>query len=272
MTVAFNFMARHEFSHRSLHGAPRGRSRLLFATVLILCIFAIDALLGGPIRNTVRSIASTIWVGAGSARASVAGSGFFARNSKLASENEALKRELAQVRERAAAYGSISEENDTLRTMLHFAESAQGITAPVVSSYHASPYGTFMVSAGRNDAIARGDVVLSETGYVIGRVADVGDTHTLVKTAFQSGSTVDVVVGNAAVSAKGEGGGNARVDVPRGIDVRVGDTVIAPTFAGYPVGIVGKVEEVSTTAEQKVYIVLPVNLSLIRFVYIVPAP
>lgn len=265
-------MARQEFSHRSLHGAPRGRSKLLFATILILCIFGVDALLGGPFRNFVRSIAAGVWTGAEHVRESVAGSGFFARNSTLASKNESLKRELAAVRERAAAYGGLKEENDTLRSMLHFTLESQGITTPVVSSYHASPYGTFMVGAGVHDAIAPGDLVLSETGYVIGRVADVGETHTLVKTAFQSGSHVDVIVGNAAVTATGEGSGNARVDVPRGIDVRVGDTVVAPTFGGHPVGIVGYVEEVSTTAEQKVYIVLPVNVSLLRFVYIIPAP
>ncbi len=265
-------MARQEFSHRSLHGAPRGRSKLLFATVLILCVFGLDALLGGPFRNFVRSVAGGMWNVSEHARVSVAGSGFFARNSTLASENEALKRELASVRERAAAYGALREENESLRALLRFTQASQGVTAPVVSSYHASPYGTFLVAAGANDAIAPGDIVLSETGYAIGRVADVGTTHTLVKATFHSGAAIDVVLGNAAVTAAGEGSGNARVNVPRGIDVQVGDTVLAPTFAGHPVGIVGKVEEVSTTAEQKVFIVLPVNLSTIRFVYIIPSP
>jgi cell shape-determining protein MreC len=265
-------MARLEFSHRSLNGAPRGRSRLLFATVLILLIFALDALLGGPFRNFTRGVAASLWTGMGSVRSSIAASGFFARNSTLATENTSLKSQLAALQERAAAYNGLKEENDTLRTMLHFARDSQGVTAPVVSSYHASPYGTFTVGAGANDAIATGDLALSDTGYVVGRVADVGETHTLVKTAFKSGTQIDVIIGNAAVSATGEGGGNARVAVPRGIDVRVGDPVIAPGFGGHPVGIVGKVEQVSTTAEQKVYIVLPVNVSLMRFVYIVPSP
>lgn len=265
-------MARSDFSYRSQSGSPRGRSKLLFATVLILLVFGLDALLGGPFRNFIRASAASLWISVSSVEASIASSGVFARANQLATENESLKREIADVRERAAAYGTLKEENDTLRSMLHMTQTAPGITAPVVSSYHASPYGTFMVEAGANDAIAPGDLVLSETGFVVGRVADVGETHTLVKTAFQSGSMIDVVVGNAAVSATGEGGGNARVAVPRGIDVQVGDTVIAPVLGGHPVGIVGKVEEVSTTAEQKVFIVLPVNLALMRFVYIVPAP
>ncbi len=265
-------MARPEFSHRTLGGAPRGRSKLLFASLLILSVFAVDALLGGPFRNFVRGSAAHLWGGAERTRESIAGSGFFARNSTLAAENAALKKELATLRERAAAYGGVKQENDSLRAMLHFTETSSGITAPVISSYHASPYGTFTVGAGINDAIAPGDLVLSETGYVVGRVVDVGETNTLVKSAFQAGATVDVIVGNAAVSATGEGSGNARVDVPRGIVVQVGDTVVAPTFGGHPVGIVGKVESVSTAAEQKVYIVLPVNVSLLRFVYIIPAP
>lgn len=265
-------MARREFSHRSLNGAPQGRSKLFFATILILCVFALDAILGGPFRDFVRSVAGSVWGGVSNARSSVAGSGFFARNSKLASENEALKRELAAVRERAAAYGALKEENEALRSMVRYTQTATGVTAPVVSSFHASPYGTFTVSAGADDAIAKGDLALSQAGYVIGRVADVGETNTLIHTLFQAGSSIDVVINNAAVTATGEGGGNARVDVPRGIDVRVGDTVTAPTLGGHPVGIVGKVEAVTTSAEQKVYIVLPVNLSLLRMVYITPAP
>jgi hypothetical protein len=31
------------------------------------------------------------------------------------------------------------------------------------------------------------------------------------------------------------------------------------------------VEEVTTTAEQRLYIVLPVNMSVVRFVYVIPA-
>ncbi len=265
-------MARPEFTNRSRHGAPRGRGRLLFASICILCIFALDALLGGPFRNFARAAGSTLWSGVSSVQHSVSGSGFFARNSTLASENQVLKTEIEKLRERAAAYGALKEENDMLRSMLHFTLEAPGITAPVVSSYHASPYGTFIVSAGAHDAIAPGDLALSETGYVVGTVADVGETRTLVKNAFQSGATLDIVIGNAAVTAIGDGGGNARVSVPRAIDVQVGDTVTSPVLGGRPVGIVGKVEEIATTAEKKVYIVLPVNLSLLRFVYIIPAP
>lgn len=265
-------MARSDFSHRSLHGNPRGRSTLLFVTVLVLCVFGLDALLGGPFRNFIRGSASYLWTAGTAVRSSTAGSGFFARNSTLAHENESLKRELSLVRERAAAYGALKEENSSLRAMLHFTQTSAGITAPVVSSYHASPYGTFTVSAGVNDAIAPGDLVLSENGFVVGRVSDVGETHTLVKTIFRSASTIDVVIGNAAVSATGEGGGNARVSVPRGIAVNAGDTATSPVLGGLPVGVVGKVEQISATAEQKVFIVLPVNLSTMRFVYIIPAP
>ncbi len=265
-------MVRQDLSHRRLYGAPRERSRLLFASILIILIFALDALLGGPFRNFVRGVASQIWTGVHLAGASITGSGFFARNSTLAAENQRLAQELTSVRERAAAYDALRQENETLRSMVHFTESAPGVTAPVMSSYHASPYGTFAVAASINDAIAPGDLVLSETGYVVGRISDVGQSRTLVKTAFQAGATIDIVVGNAAVSAVGEGGGNARVSVPRGIDIKVGDTVTSPVLGGHPVGMVGKVEEVPTTAEQRVYIVLPVNLATMRFVYIIPSP
>lgn len=264
-------VVRTEFSHRSLHGAARGRRRLFFATIFILLIFGADYLSGGMIRSGLRSGAASVWNATLAVRNSIVGNGYFSRHRTLAAENATLRAELSKVREHAAAYGALSQENELFRSMLHLAQSSPGVTAPIVSSYHASPYGSFMIGAGAHDGIASGDLVLSEGGFVVGRVTDVQQSVTLVTAVFSSGSNINVVIGGAAVSAEGEGGGNARVTVPRGIEIAVGDPVIAPEFGGRTVGTVGRVEQISTSAEQRVYVSLPLNLSVMRFVYVVPA-
>lgn len=261
-------MVRPEFSHRSLHGAPRGRRRLLIATLLVLLIFVLDTLSGGIVRSATRVVASRIWRGVS---LSAAGE-YIARQSALVKENARLRDELSRAQERALAYESVRRENDLLKTMLQLAQSSHGLAAPVVSSYRASPYGTFLIGAGRNRGIARDDLVLSDAGFVVGRVADAQDSTSIVRSVFANGSNIDVVVAEAAATARGEGGGNARVSLPRSIDVQSGDAVVSPAYGGRAVGIVGKVEEVSTSAEKIVYISLPVNISTLRYVYVQTVP
>ncbi len=265
-------MIRPDYSRRAPKSVAPGRSALLIVTAVAVVLFGVDYLSGGAVRATARGMSAFVWNTSARAVQGITGNGFFARNATLASENESLKSELARVRERAAAYENLREENESLRALANLAASATGVSAPVISAYHASPYGTFQIGAGKNEGVAAGDIVLSETGFVIGRVTDVADERSVVRTAFIANADIDVLIGNAAVTARGEGGGNARLTVPRGIQVEAGDTVRAPAFGSRPVGIVGKVEEITTTAEQRVYISLPVNVSLLRLVFVTPAP
>ena len=66
----------------------------------------------------------------------------------------------------------------------------------------------------------------------------------------------------------GDGGGNAHASVPRGIPVHEGDAVIANAYGGRAIGVVGKVVSSPASAEQTVYMRLPVDLASLRYVYI----
>ncbi|MCE9541003.1 rod shape-determining protein MreC [Candidatus Kaiserbacteria bacterium] len=201
-------------------------------------------------------------------REAVTSGGYFVRQRTLATENLALKDELAQYREKAAGYDVLYQENMQLRTMLHLADKHQGITAPVVSSTGSSPYGTFLIGAGTNDPVREGDVVLTDGDFVVGLVTDVLGRTSAVRALFSAGVQTDVIIAGAAVTAVGDGGGNAHASVPRGIVVHEGDAVIAGIYGGRAIGVVGKVESAPTSADQTVYIRLPVDLSSLRYVYI----
>ncbi len=252
------------FSYRAVRTPRPGRSRLLIATFLVIALIGVDALFHGAIRNKVR-------VGA------VLASGWAAQVwDAVGGKGERIDG-LGQMEERAAAYEAIKQENDELRALLSVvpsgggADPKMGITAPVVSSMRASPYGTFIIGAGSADGIVAGSIVLTSTGFVVGVVGE-SDLHTtIVREVFAPGAEVDIILRDAPGVARGFGGGNARITIPRGLTVAPGDPITVPGFGQRPVGVVGKVSSSSSaSASEEVYVRLPVNLSALSFVYVIP--
>ncbi|MEK7601302.1 MAG: rod shape-determining protein MreC [Patescibacteria group bacterium] len=249
-----------------------GRRRLFFATVFVLVVIALDMFSGGSLRATARSLTARVWSASAYVRGAVFGSGFFSSRASLASENATLRETLARYQEGAAGYQVLKQENDSLRSMLHLAQSERGITAPVVSSVIASPYGTFLVGAGTTDSVAVGSLVVTEGGFVVGTVSEAASRTSVVSELFAGGSSVNVLVGGAPAEAVGRGGGNARISLSRDVSVREGDPVTAPSLGGRAVGTVGKVVSDPSNASQTVYVILPVNLASLTYVYVIPRP
>ena len=261
-------MARFDFDGRENRS---GRRKLGYATLLVLVLFALDLLSGGSVRALAQRAMSSVWVASAQMRSGIFESGYFASRGSLARENASLRELVAKNTEKASAYETLREENVLLRSLLSLSNTESGITAPIVSSVRSSPYGTFLVGAGAGDNLKTGSLVLTEGGFVVGSVSEVREHTTLVTEVFAGGSHIDVSIHGAVAGAEGRGGGNARVQMPRGIEVREGDPVIAPQLGGRPIGLVGKVESDSSSADQTVFVHLPINLSALRYVYIVPA-
>ena len=177
---------------------------------------------------------------------------------------------VALYQEKAASYDALQANYTELSQMSHLAQSAPGVTAPVASSVRSSPYGTFLVGAGSADKITIGSKILTSTGFVIGTVSEVSEHSSLVKESFAPGAKLDVHLGGAELELVGAGGSNATVKIPRGVDVKVGDTVSAPEYGGKPVGVVRHIDSDPASAYGVAYLSLPVNLSSLSFVYVTP--
>lgn len=244
------------------------RKRLLFATAVVIVLYVIDAASGGSVRALARVAGSALWKWGVSAAQIASGSGYFSSRRALESENAMLKEQLARLEERSAAYQVLLSENNALRDMLRIS-SEKGVTAPITSSFRASPYGTFQIGAGSSDGIAAGDIVLSPEHFVIGRVIETSAHSALARSLFAPGVSTDALIEKVGVTVEGQGGENARASMARDATVAEGDAVISPIFGGRAIGIVGAVLEDSARAEKKIYIRLPVNLSALQFVYLV---
>lgn len=251
-------------------GRSHGRRWLLFVSFAVVAIIVVDLAGQGFVRSSVRAAAGYLFSSGSAGVEAVENTGLFATRSGLAHENARLKAQIAQYESAVSENVVLREQNTQLSGLVHLAAAQQGVTAVVVSSLLASPYGTFLISAHEPD-VARGDLVLGRDGFVIGRISDTGRSTSVVTEIFASDSAIEGLVAGHAATVDGYGGGNARATLPRDLSLTPGDLVIAPSLGGRPIGVVGSVDSDAASADQKVFIRLPMNLASLRYVYVVPA-
>ena len=245
----------------------------MFVTVIVVCIAIIDRYTGNSIGMMLRGVGAKAWTAGSGVVHSIAASGFFSSRRSLVAENDSLRAQLAVLQEKAASYDVMKDENDSLQGIVRLVGNQSGVTAPVVSSFYASPYGTFMIGAGSEDGVLAGSLVLSgdADGFVIGHVVSASAHRSLVMQTFAPGSSVDAIIAKATVSIEGKGGGNGHTMMPHGVDVVVGDPARSPHYGDKVIGVVAAVRSDPTHAAQDVYVSLPVSLDSISYVYVIPS-
>lgn len=242
--------------------------RLLLVSVLALLFFGSDALAGGALSRSLRSVLAPVSSWGTSVGSIVTNSRWWTSRSALLSENLALKKEIALLRTHDSAFQAMELENQSLSKLVSVAENKRGVTAAVISSFSASPYGTFVIGVGEEDHVPVGAIVLSESGFAIGQVSDISAGSATVKEVFAPGASIAAKVGAIAFSIEGKGGGNAFAKVPKESLIHEGDVVLAPSLAGKPVGIVGHTESASSSAYSNLYIRFPDNFNTVSFVFV----
>ena len=243
---------------------------VLLVLLISTLAFGLDTLSGGLVRSYTRTISSLAWRAASGVIGSIDRSGILRTRSSLAGENNSLKAQVAERDEEFARLNALESENAMLSEMVHLVSAEKaGLSVRVLSSFHSSPYGTFIIGVGKNDGVGIGSIILTPGGFVLGTVTDV-DVHTAtVEELFAPMQSVDLIVHSVAFSAQGRGGGNAKAEVPRDAKVAIGDTAIAPAFGGRVAGVIGSIESASSSATQTLFIRIPVNLDTLQFVYVV---
>ncbi|MDP3646357.1 MAG: rod shape-determining protein MreC [bacterium] len=245
-----------------------GRRRLLIASILVVFIFVLDGLSAGKIRAVVHTTVGFIWQRGVGVVEAVGSTGFFSTRRALERRIKDLSDEVMRLNELSAHDRVLKDENERLRALVNLAVTVPGITAPIISSFKSSPYGTFMVGAGSVDGISAGNLIVSPGGFVIGRISNVGQHSSLAREVFAPNTTVEAVINGSATTVEGQGAGNAHARLPHGVTVEVGDPVTSPVFGGRAIGIVGFARSDAASAYSDVYIGLPVSVESLRFVYI----
>jgi rod shape-determining protein MreC len=199
----------------------------------------------------------------------------------LEKENQALKRELQEIKLQMNRYREAELANERLRALLNFKKSIATplLPAQLVAFDPSGWFQTILIDKGRDDGVVLDMAVVSAEGLV-GRVIGVGRHHAKVLLILDGNSAVDAYIQSSRARGVLVGLGRELCllkYVQRNEEVQVGDKVVSSGMGGvFPKGLlVGTVQEVvrgSSGLFQRVEVEPAVNFSRLEEVMVVIQP
>jgi hypothetical protein len=174
---------------------------------------------------------------------------------EMQSELKELEQEVAELSRKDLTQQRLFEENNRLRTLLGDPKIERTL-AVVVAKPADLPYDLLQIDQGSRAGIAVGSPVYIGGDSVIGLVSDVYPNHSFVTLLTTPDFLATVFLSGANVTAtlEGLGGGVARVKIPQGISMQIGDLVHVPSIQPGLYGQIAWVESEPTQPEQFGYI------------------
>ncbi len=187
---------------------------------------------------------------------------FFRDRQSLLSDMEELEHQLAIETRTSATNRHLIEENERLRALLGSDGTAR-IEAAVIGRPGTLPYDYLQIDRGTNHGIEVGAPVFIGRDVVIGLVAFTVAEYSFVQlvTTPDFEATTFISGPNIVATMEGVGGGVARVRVPQGIPLSVGNLVYLPSVEPGIFGRVSYVENEPTQPEQYGYLTFDTALS-----------
>ncbi|UCD84074.1 MAG: rod shape-determining protein MreC [Deltaproteobacteria bacterium] len=195
----------------------------------------------------------------------------------LSKENEALKRELDQLRFEKNQLIEVALENDRLRALLDFKRSLGGpaIPAEVVGEDTSSWFRTILINKGSEDKVARGMGVVTKEG-IVGQVSKVSARLSQVLLIVDPSSNVDTLIrrnrAKGILTGKTERVCQLKY-LSRLEEIKIGDEVVTSGIGGiFPkgleVGVVNSVEKKSYGMFQNVLVTPKVDFGKLEEVLV----
>lgn len=165
-------------------------------------------------------------------------------------ENERLKSELLALQAKTLDYDERLNEVNRLRQLSGFAQTLQDkfVAAEVFTGQQSLPFHSIRISKGSVDGVKTGMPVIAARG-IVGKVVRSGLKFSDVQLLVDYDSNIDVLIQRNRI--RGVLGGfaneNCRLQLQRGSEVRIGDTLVTSGIVGsFPNGVpVGKVVRIS---------------------------
>lgn len=166
------------------------------------------------------------------------------RYEALQAENEALKQEIAQLREDSRLADSIARENDRYREILGLQEARPDyelVDGYIISRSAADWNSTFTVDKGTSAGIDVGMCAITSNGEVVGLVTEAGANYCVVKTVLDSSLEISGTISSSGYSGMVQGGystgdeGMLRMNyLPSSAIIRNQDQVVTAGSTVYP--------------------------------------
>ena len=185
--------------------------------------------------------------------------GYMYEYDRIVDENEQLKARVAELEEEYRDYTAVSQENERLKQLLGFTSTHSGMEnePATIISWNASNWSSkFTIGKGSNSGIELGDCVITENGYLVGQVTELGPTTATITTILDTSSSIGALVYSSSEVAVIEGDYKLSQQnkvklayLPDDATIATGDTIITSGMGGnFPQGLViGYVSDVYQT-------------------------
>lgn len=161
----------------------------------------------------------------------------------------------------------LAEENAQLRRLLGNPVASR-VAAAVLARPSELPYDLLQLDRGSNHGITVGAPVFAGSDTVIGLVVHTAPTYSFVQLVTTPGFTATTFISgpNVVAAMEGLGGGVARVRVPQGVPLRVGNLVHLPSIEPGVFGRISYIENRPTQPEQYGYVVPDIAITSLHLV------
>lgn len=195
----------------------------------------------------------------------------FLKNKKtLEEENIFLREKVQELETNLLSCQALEEENKELKNALSRNKEQRYLIAFVLSRPPQSPYDVLIIDAGSNNGIENGMEVTAYGDILIGHVNEVFAKTSKVKLISfpQEETNAMMLDANVPVIAVGQGSGNFEINLPKAVEVKEGEKVVALGINPLLLGIVEKIKSNPSDPFQKILFRLPVNIQELNYVMI----
>jgi len=189
----------------------------------------------------------------------------------LVRKNKNLQRELRETRIKLLEKNLLLQENQELKEILGRTLEREVLLARVLSKPPQSLYDSIIIDIGKNQSLKKGQRVYLSDFVLIGKIEEVYGNTSKVKLLSAPGEEYEIEIGteNIPAIARGLGGGNFEIRLPRGVDVEIGDEVVVPSLNTSLLGIVEEIDSKAQDPFQKILFKNPFNLSQIKWIQVI---
>jgi len=192
----------------------------------------------------------------------------------LVAENNSLQEQIELNQENTMLDTVVRTENDDLKNILNRKPAGQDqILAAIFVKPFLSPYDTLIIDAGTAVGVSVGDRVLANGNFYIGTVSQADNDSAKVTLFSSPGEKIQVLVGANAIEqeATGLGGGNFSIQMPKGSNIAVGDSIILPSISPNIFATVGRIDSEVADSFETIAFRIPVNIDTLQWVEVVPS-
>jgi cell shape-determining protein MreC len=188
---------------------------------------------------------------------------------KLENENLFLKQEVEKFKIQQSFADAILTENQELKEVCLREQNSNWLVAAVLWRGSYGRYNSLIIDIGSSGSITEGTAVTAYGNVLLGHITDLSTQTSRVQLISYPGKETNIFIGGrVSATAIGRGGGNLQVELPSGIDIKIGDPITTLGIHPLFLGTVEKIEKDDANPFQKIVFRLPINIQELRYVYL----